>query len=165
MTSTAACRPPLDNGGAALTPLQKGGEKEVLSAAVKRRRAWALRDVAAMLLRPEEGRGPAVCGCGRPGHEVMEVGLHLREDGSARTSGTYRCDSPWLCTVCSIRRAKERQERVALVYDVASCFPDGQTPMITVTVRHKRGMALAEVKAAVDEAYRKVRQGAPWERA
>lgn len=105
-----------------------------------------------MLLRPEDGRGPAVCGCGRPGHEVLEVGLHLREDGSARTSGVYRCDSPWLCPVCSIRRAKERQERVALVYDVAGCFTGGQTPMITITVRHKRGMALADIKAAVDEA-------------
>lgn len=157
----------LDNGGAALTPPMLGEEgKARLSPIVKRRRAWALRDQAAMLLRPEdpEKRGPAVCACGRTGHEVHAVGVHLTEKGTAWTSGTLRCNSGWLCPVCAPRRARERQERVAEVYDTVTLGLKGQIPMITLTVRHKRGMALEDVKTAVRDAWREVRQGAPWAR-
>lgn len=147
-------------------PLRKEEEKGALSPVTKRRRAWALRDTAAMLLRPEdsEKRGPAVCACGRTGHEVHAVGVHLTETGTAWTSGTLRCNSGWLCPVCAPRRARERQERVAEVYDTVTLGLKGQIPMITLTVRHKRGMALEDVKTAVRDAWREVRQGAPWAR-
>lgn len=149
-----------------MTPPLAKEEVERLSPQVMRRRAWALRDVAAMLLRPEDDtkRGPSVCGCGRAGHEAQHVALHLTEAGTARTTGVFFCDSAWLCPVCAPKRAKARQERVALVYDIVQAFK-GQTPMITITVRHRKGMSLAQVKAAVDAAFRKVRQGAPWKRA
>ncbi|MBO6508193.1 MAG: hypothetical protein JJ979_06875 [Roseibium sp.] len=41
----------------------------------------------------------------------------------------------------------------------------GSLPMVTLTIRHRPGMSLAVLKAAVLEAWRKTRQGAPWKRA
>jgi hypothetical protein len=119
-----------------------------------------------MLLRPDdpEKRGPAVCACGRPGHEAELVGLHLAEAGTAWTSGTLRCNSGWLCTVCAPRRARERQERVAEVYDTVTLGMKGQVPMVTLTVRHRPGMALADLRKVEQEAWRDVRRGAPWAR-
>lgn len=157
----------LDNGGAALTPPMLGEEgKARLSPIVKRRRAWALRDQAARLLRPDdpEKRGPSVCACGRTGHEIEAVGVHLTEAGTAWTSGTLRCNSGWLCTVCAPRRAHERQERVAEVYDTVTLSLKGQIPMVTLTVRHRKGMDLADLRKVQQEAWRDVRRGAPWAR-
>lgn len=147
-------------------PLRGEGEKGRLSPIVKRRRAWALRDQAAMLLRPDdpEKRGPAVCACGRTGHEIQAVGVHLTEVGTAWTSGTLRCNSGWLCTVCAPRRARERQERVAEVYDTVTLGLKGLVPMVTLTVRHRQGMALADLRQVEQDAWRSVRQGAPWAR-
>lgn len=141
-----------------------------LDPAVKRRRAWALRDQASFLLRPERGegeevkRGPAVCACGRTGHGVDAVGVHLNEAGSAWTSGTLRCGSGWLCPVCAPQRARERQERVGEVYDTVAFGLKGQMPMVTLTVRHRQGMALADLRRVEQDAWKAVRQGAPWAR-
>lgn len=147
-------------------PGREEGEKARLSPVTKRRRAWALRDAAAMLLRPDdpEKRGPSVCACGRTGHEVQAVGVHLSETGTAWTSGTLRCNSGWLCPVCAPRRARERQERVAEVYDTVTLGMKGQVPMVTLTVRHRQGMALADLRQVEQDAWRSVRQGAPWAR-
>jgi len=150
----------LDNRGRTLTPPTSN---EVL----KRRQAWGLRDVSAMILRPAdiEKRGPAVCGCGRAGFAAEEVAFHLKENGTAKTSGVLHCDSAWLCPVCAPRRGKERQERMAEVFDHVKAYPDGQMVMCTLTVRHKRGQSLMELKKAVQAASRMARQGAPWSRA
>lgn len=119
-----------------------------------------------MLLRPAdpEERGPSVCACGRTGYEAQAVGVHLTEAGTAWTSSTLRCNSGWLCTVCAPRRARERQERVAEVYDTVTLGMKGQIPMVTLTVRHRRGMALADLRQVEQDAWRNVRQGAPWAR-
>ncbi|GGE25542.1 hypothetical protein GCM10011390_51260 [Aureimonas endophytica] len=132
----------------------------------RRRRAWALRFTAANLLRPSDPtkRGPSVCACGTVAHDTEEVGLHLSAGGVGRTSGTLRCRSGTLCPVCAPSVAKERQERVGEVYDIVH-YRKGQTPMVTLTVRHDRRMALAELRAVVDAAWRDVRRGAPWARA
>lgn len=153
--------PRLDKRGDALTlPPNEGVGNEAFR---QRRKRWALRDVAASLLRPEEGRGPSVCGCGRAGFEVDEIGLHLRATG-ARTSGTFSCDSGWLCPVCAPRRGQKRRDRMAKVFDRVKGFHDGQMVMCTLTVRHERGHALADLRQAVQAASRKARQGAPWAR-
>lgn len=154
----------LDNRGASLTPSDEMPGGKSLSPALRRRKAWALRDIAARLLRGPDGRGPAVCGCGRSGHDVTEVGLHLRDDGSARACGIHRCDSAWLCADCAPRRGKERQERMAEVFDHVKAFRDGQMVMCTLTIRHKRGQSLLELRKAVQAASRTARQGAPWAR-
>lgn len=168
--SSASARPQaaqLDNGGPTLTPPRTKEEEGNRKSILKRRQAWGLRDTAAMLLRPDdiEKRGPAVCGCGRAGFEAEEVSFHLKEDGTAKTSGVLYCDSSWLCPVCAPRRGKERQERVAEVFDHVKAYNDGQMVMCTLTVRHRRGQSLVELKKAVQAASRMARQGAPWSRA
>ena len=142
-------------------PSEEVGKAEAFR---QRRKRWALRDVAASILRPEEGRGPSVCGCGRAGFEVEEIGLHLRESGAARTSGTFACDSGWLCPVCAPRKGQERRDRMAEVFDHVKAFRDGQMVMCTLTVRHSRGQGLADLRKVVQAASRKARQGAPWAR-
>lgn len=152
----------LDNGGTTLTP--------PLGGVTKRRRSWALRDQAALLLRPEqeEGKpfkkGPAVCGCGRAGYEVEMVGVHLNEKGVASTSGTLRCGSGWHCHPCAMKLARERQERVGEIYDTVAYGLKGQMPMVTLTVRHRQGMALSDLRRVEQDAWKAVRQGAPWAR-
>lgn len=157
----------LDNRGATLTPPPLSEEVQGgIEPVIKRRRAWALRDQAARLLRPEnpEKRGPSVCACGRTGHEIEAVGVHLSDHGTAWTSGTLSCRSGWLCPVCAPRRASERQGRVAEVYDAVTLVQKGLIPMVTLTVQHRKGMALADLKSVVQEAWRSVRQGSPWSR-
>jgi len=119
----------LDKGGTRLTPpLTKSLKNKVLAekegiessqkienkAVLERRRAWALRDVASMILKPSdiEKRGPAVCGCGRAGRDAEEVLFYLNENGTAKVGGVLHCDSAWLCPVCSKRKGVERKERV-----------------------------------------------------
>lgn len=147
-----------------MTPPSVEAEGKRLSPVLRRRKAWALRDVAAHLLRREDGRGPSVCGCGRAGHDAPDVGLHLRDDGSARTSGAFRCDSGWLCTVCAPQRGKERAEKILEVFDHVRAFRDGRMVMCTLTVRHNRGHALADLRKVVQQASVAARQGAPWNR-
>jgi len=154
----------LDNRGSTLTPPE---HSEGIEERLKRRQAWSLRDTAALVLRPVEleKRGPAVCGCGKAGFASEEVAFHLKENGTAKTSGVLHCDSAWLCPVCAPRRGKERQERVAEVFDHVKGHKNGQMVMCTLTVRHKRGQSLDELKKAVQAASRMARQGAPWSRA
>jgi len=171
----------LDKGGTRLTHLLTKtlnnkvlAEKEGIESSTKnenkavleRRRAWALRDVASMLLKPSdiEKRGPAVCGCGRAGRDAEEVLFYLNENGTAKVGGVLHCDSAWLCPVCSKRKGVERQERVEEVFDHVKAFGDGQMLMCTLTVRHKKKQSLIELKKAVQEASRLARQGAPWAR-
>jgi len=154
----------LDNRGSTLTPFDHKEGKEPL---LVRRQAWGLRDLSSLILRPVEfdKRGPAVCGCGRAGYQSEEVAFHLKDNGTAKTSGVLYCDSAWLCPVCAPRRGKERQERVAEVFDHVKAYKNGQMVMCTLTVRHKRGQSLDELKKAVQAASRMARQGAPWSRA
>ena len=152
--------PQLDNGDRTLTP-PTSGELGNIS---RRRKAWALRDVSARLLRPEDPtqRGPSVCGCGKDGFQAEEVTFHLREDGTAKAGGILHCDSAWLCPVCAPKKGKERQERMAKVFDHVKAYSDGQMVMATVTVQHDRKDALEALKRAVQVASRKARQGKPW---
>jgi len=53
---------------------------------------------------------------------------------------------------------------MAEVFDHLKAFRDGQMVMCTLTIRHKRGQSLADLKQAVQAASRKARQGAPWAR-
>lgn len=118
-----------------------------------------------MLLRPENPseRGPSVCGCGKAGFQAEEVTFHLKEDGTAKAGGVLHCDSAWLCPVCAPKKGKERQERIAEVFDHVKAYSDGQMVMCTVTVKHGRGDPLENLKQAVQTASRKARQGKPWQ--
>jgi hypothetical protein len=131
---------------------------------------WGLLHRIQRLCRPDDPdeRGPAVCGCGRPGFDVEQVAVHLRageQTGELRAgvSGVYRCGSPWLCPVCAVHKAKERAERVERVTE-ATYAQGGQVVLVVLTVSHGKGDSLADVKTLVQGSSRRARQGAPWRR-
>lgn len=130
-------------------------------------RRWSLLDKIQRLCRPEDKneRGPAVCGCGRPGHLVESINVHLRagKDGKSRAgiSGAYRCGSPWLCPTCAPRKALERAERVQEVAK-ATYECGGNVVLVVLTASHSKTTTLAEIKALVATASRKARSGKAW---
>lgn len=171
----------LGNGGARFLPpvSEAGGNREspapILpeapdfqpSSVVSR---WSLLTKIQRLCRPAElmERGPAVCGCGRPGYEVDSVTVHLRHGGQtgelrAGVSGVYRCGSPWLCPVCAVHKAHDRADRVRAVAD-ATYGRGGQVALVVLTASHSADVCLADFKALVQGASRKARQGVAWTR-
>lgn len=154
-------RGPLDNRGATLTPPLSSEGDGFLSTTSKR---FELRHgIGRMLRDPETGKGPAVCGCGRSGHEVEAVTITRRDSGAIGVGGVFRCDSAWLCPSCAPRQTLDRQSRVK---DAVSALyaQDGTAVMVTLTVQHRAGDRLADLKRIVQTAGRKARQGAPWAR-
>lgn len=121
-----------------------------------------LRHGIARMLRPTDGtRGPAVCGCGRAGHEVDDVAVHLSDEGRAYATGVYRCDSAVLCTTCAPRRAFEIQER--LTRATQACVERGGSVwFVTPTVRRIKDQPLAAMRSGFQDAFREARQGAGW---
>lgn len=150
----------LDNRGATFPPDPKSEAQEVWKP--KNAPRWRLKAQVVGLLRPEDGsRGPAVCGCGRPGHEVEEVTLHRRESGAAGVGGVYRCDSPWLCPTCAPARAQRRKERLQEVI-VATEALGGDCAFVTLTLQHDLSLRLVDAKRVLSAASRAARQGREW---
>lgn len=169
----------LGNGGATFLPANHRPEENATnpvlpdvpdfepSSSVSR---WALLSRIQRLCRPadKDKRGPAVCGCGRPGYDVDQVAVHLRASeltGELRAgvSGVYRCGSPWLCPVCAVAKAKDRAERVRVVAE-ATYKKGGQVVLVVLTASHEAATPLADFKGMVQGGSRKARQGAPWTR-
>lgn len=152
----------LDNRGATLTPPSRpdeaGGFLKTTSSRFELRHG-----IARMLRDPETGKGPSVCGCGRSGHEVEAVTLARRESGAVSVGGVFRCNSAWLCPSCAPSQTLDRQERVKNAV-TALYGQDGTAVMVTLTVQHRAGDRLADLKRIVQTAGRKARQGAPWAR-
>ena len=153
------CRPSdLENRGAAFPPseAQKAGSN-------KSSDRWHLKHVIASLLRPENERGPAVCGCGYAASEMQSVQIMRNVDKNASVSGVYHCDSPWLCPTCACRQAQIRKEKIENVISAVK-FIGGVCAFVTLTVRHTVEMRLADLKAAVANASRVSRQGRAFQR-
>lgn len=145
---------------------------------------WRLKSKIQRLLRQDDGRGPAVCGCGYAGviwksrttcgsdgeeiktrvvdRELETVRLHRRESG-AGVSNVIRCDSPWLCPTCGPGRALRRRERLLEVIEATEAR-GGSVAFVTLTVRHNLSTRLADAKRLVSEASRTARQGREWVR-
>ncbi len=138
------------------------------SSTVKR---WSLLSRIQRLCRPaEEGtRGPAVVGCGMPGHDATSVNIHLRtaaDTGEIRAgvSGIYRCGSPWLCPVCATKKAHDRAERVQAAAN-ATFQRGGRAALVVLTASHSLDMSLAEIKGLVGGASSAARKGRAWTKA
>lgn len=171
--------PALGSGGAAVPRSGNGGHPLPLSQDIKIKtpagsltvKRWSLLSRIQRLCRPvEEGkRGPAVVGCGMPGHEVTSVNIHLRKSAQtgetrAGVTGVYRCDSPWLCPVCSVGKAHERAKRVQVVAD-ATFACGGVAALVVLTASHSRDMTLSEIKNIVQGASSRTRKGRAWVKA
>lgn len=83
------------------------------------------------------------------------------EDGRAAFVGTTRCSSPWACPVCAPRIAAARAQ--TLIPQVAGLMEDGWSAwLLTLTVRHERGMPLADLWDALKVAWGRVTSGKRW---
>ncbi|MFB8166271.1 protein rep [Streptomyces pilosus] len=89
--------------------------------------------------------------------KVDRVKIHVR-DGVAYTSGVCICANGWLCPVCSAKIRAKRANEIAV--GVANLIMSGGSAwMVTFTVRHAKGHALAELLDALNDAFRKLGNG------
>lgn len=126
---------------------------------------YDLRSGIARLLKPADGsRGPATCGCGFSAYETDAVSIHLTGPEGKRkasVSGVYRCDSISACPVCTVRRAKEVEDRLKEV--AAACLDRGGSVWgLTITVQRKKDQPLKVMHDGASTALRKARQGSGW---
>ncbi|MDL2399441.1 hypothetical protein [Rhizobium mayense] len=132
---------------------------------------YALLAKVQRLCRPKDPdeRGPAVCGCGRPGEGATHVNIHLRygeQTGELRAgvSGIYRCGSPWLCPTCAPAKALKRAERVQAAA-TATFLRGGRAALVVLTAAHSMDMSLAEIKELVQGSSSAARKGRVWVKA
>ena len=166
----------LDNRGA-LFPFPS---EEVEEIGLKKSLAarWRLKHSIARILRrienrKEDGSSFAVCGCGYAAKyrdaernlktaEVVRLSRSKGEAGArVGVSGVLRCGSPWVCPTCATHKAQKRRESIAEVIDRTSAM-GGVVAFVTLTVRHKAGQALKDLKAIQATAARRARQGRRW---
>jgi hypothetical protein len=121
-----------------------------------RYRAWI-----AGRLRKSNGRGPAVCGCGLPAHDVEEIEWRVARDGRARPANTLRCKSAIVCPVCAVWQARKLQGRLQEVVEAAMAA-GGLVGMQTLTLSHHRGHELKDLRRVATEAFRRVESGRGW---
>jgi hypothetical protein len=85
------------------------------------------------------------------------IEVRTLDDGTKRASfcGVLTCGKVWTCPACSARMRAERASRIAR----AVTNGGGRWQMLTITLRHRRGMALRELIAGLMKAWRRARQG------
>ncbi|MFI1801982.1 protein rep [Streptomyces sp. NPDC020379] len=89
--------------------------------------------------------------------KVDRVTIKLR-DGVAYASGVCACANIWLCPVCSAKIRAGRANEIAA--GVARLILEGGTAwMVTFTVRHAKGHALADLIDALSAAFRRLGNG------
>ncbi|GAB5426629.1 MAG: hypothetical protein Devi2KO_00880 [Devosia indica] len=144
-------------------PLQASGSEEESGPLATTKARYDLRSGIARLLKPADGsRGPATCGCGFSAFNSEAVAVHMSMgDRRASVSGVYRCDSISACPVCTVRRAREVEERL-LKASKACLKMGGSVWAMTITVQRKREQSLRVMKDGATGALRKARQGSGW---
>lgn len=99
---------------------------------------------------------PRVARCGFPGG--ADPFIAFRSDGSATWEGAFRCESTWLCPVCTTLR------RQSAATDIAGGLRGlgGVAQMLTLTIRHEEGTPLPVALSALDNAWREARHDGTW---
>jgi len=135
---------------------------------------WRLKSTVVKLLKSQCQTGErsySVCGCGHAGNYMADGELQtvdsvrlfrgVGERPSVTVGGTFKCQSPWLCPSCGPSRALKRKNRLQEVMEHTDAM-GGTSAFVTLTIRHKIGMSLKEVKDMLSTASRKARQGKGW---
>lgn len=80
-----------------------------------------------------------------------------KKDGRsvARWLGLMTCGHIWTCPVCSQNKRARRVERIVAALEELG----GEWVMLTVTLRHRQGLALRELVRGMMAAWRRTRQG------
>lgn len=101
--------------------------------------------------------------CGRvPTVKNQGAALMLSGEGRASYLGLETCASVWACPVCSakIHASYATQISSALSHHLRT---GGGVAMVTLTMRHKKGDALAELWGGLGEAWRAATRGQGWD--
>ena len=93
---------------------------------------------------------------------LNDVEVH-RVNGRAEFRGLQTCGSPWECTFCAERIARENCELLNVAAAVTR-KRGGGVYTATLTIRHSVTMELQPLNAALHGAWRRVLQGNPWRR-
>lgn len=93
---------------------------------------------------------------------LADVEVH-RVNGRAEFRGLQTCGSPWECTTCAERIARENAELLNVAAAVTR-RRGGGVYTATLTIRHSVTMELAPLNHALHGAWRRVLQGTPWQR-
>ena len=123
--------------------------------AVGRLTRWQRQNVARELLP-----GERVCSCMRHmlgnSVDVMYSG-HV---GSAHYKGLMTCGSVWVCPVCAAKITERRRQ------ELSQALEGGEYHLVlaTFTFQHSRADGLRELRDYLNDAYRRVIRGAPWQR-
>lgn len=114
-------------------------------------RAWKYKDGYRSVLQPTTHCGYAV-------GEDVEIRVHR---GRAFASGLKSCGKIWTCPTCSARIRARRQVELQAVA-AAHVAAGGTLGMITLTIRHKKTMTIAETLDAVTESWKLVTNRSAW---
>lgn len=110
---------------------------------------------------------PRLQDCGRvgvlPGGDVVIRATGTGADRRAGFAGLATCGSVWSCPVCSERILRGRQDELASA--IAEWEGRGnRVALITLTMRHHKGQALADLWDGLSYAWGKVTSGRTWGR-
>lgn len=95
-----------------------------------------------------------------PAAKAVEI-IYSDERGRARSCGTMKCGSGWVCPQCM--RYIHEQRRVELQTAMDRSRDSLITVMLTYTVQHDPGSRLSPLISAMTDAYRKTRSGRYWQ--
>lgn len=121
---------------------------------------YALQKVAQKLLP-----GSRVCSCMKtvaPTQNAVKV-VYDDENRHAHYQNLMRCDSVWLCPVCSGRITSRRAEEIREGYAYAVDVLGYRVVMATYTMQHSKFHSLQENLDAIRDARRKMRSGRSWQ--
>lgn len=116
----------------------------------------AVRAIASM--DPDTGLRQRECGVVTLGDSVQ-----VRVKDGAYMCGTKTCGSVWLCTVCSAKIRATRADELTRGLDV-HYGRDGAVHLLTLTIAHDLGDALALLLDVETKAWAKITDGGPWTR-
>lgn len=123
-----------------------------------KRRRHALRRTAGRAL----GKSSRVAKCGQQAIGGF-VSLH-HSDGHAHYGAVETCGSVWNCPVCSAKISEGRKQEIDAVLK-AHGAAGGMAFMATLTIPHFRFDRCESLRKGVSAAWRKVKNGRPWQRA
>lgn len=102
--------------------------------------------------------------CGRPIGST--VGIRVSGTGPDRVAGhagLSTCGSVWSCPVCSAKVANVRQQDIEKAVNT-HLSNGGAVAMLTLTMRHHKGQALADLWEALSKAWKAATNGSGWKR-
>lgn len=143
----------------------KTKEKSEKTRQEKRTRLFVLQRTAADILDNGKLNAVSAC-CYALQWNRSTVGVMLKErDGSRRASfdGVQRCGSVWHCPVCAKVISARRRDEMNTALSVVRAA-GGWPVLMTLTARHGRRDALADLLDRMKRAWRRMKQRRDWKR-